>query len=364
MKKIAAIFLALLCMCIFQAAAQQGGAGGATIIYAQGNTFTLSRDSGVTEYDLYYDDVIGLDLEAGDYISTDSGTFLEVQLKGARNVLKISENTSFTLQQVGSEGGGSVELTYGRVRAKVSRLVGDDSFSIRGPSVVAGVRGTDFGYDIIAGVEGNFDQSIARVYCFEGEVEVNKVKKITPPPADEDALEEAGEEEETKEEIVETIIIRANEMAFLPIETPEEPLEITSIEEEVVSFWEENDFQGELIEPEEPKESAAEGPAEEEERGEEEEQEVETAEETVPEPGKEPNKVFSKKETLFGVGTGVLIGGILVETAGLLTYFLGQEIFPGSDPLLMNDLGTGLMVGGGVLITGAFITYLASLLAE
>jgi hypothetical protein len=362
MKKVAIIFLALLCVCISQAPAQQSGAGSATIIYAQGNTFTLSRESGVTEYDLYYDDVIGLDLEAGDYISTDSGTFLEVQLKGSRNVLKISENTSFTLQQVGSEGGGSVELTYGRVRAKVAKLVGDDSFSIRGPSVVAGVRGTDFGYDIIAGVEGNFDQSMARVYCFEGEVEVNKVKKVTPSAA-EDALEE-GAPKAPKEEIFETIIIRANEMAFLPVETPEEPLEITPIEEEVVSFWEVNDFQGELIEPEKPEEPEAEGAGEEEELAEEGEQEVETAEETVPEPGKEPNKVFSKKETLFGVGTGVLIGGIVVETAGLLTYFLGQEIFPGSDPLLMNDLGTGLMVGGGVLITGAFITYLASLLAE
>ena len=357
MKKILIISLVLLCMSISPAAAQQGGAGGATILYAQGNTFTLSRDSGVTEYDLYYDEVIGLELEVGDYLSTGSGTFLEIQLTGARNVLKISENTSFTLQQVESKGGGSVALTYGRVRAKVERLVGNESFSIRGPSVVAGVRGTDFGYDIIAGIEGNFDQSMVRVYCFEGEVEVNKVKMVTPSLPEEDGPE-------ATEEVVETIIIKANEMAFLPIETPENPLEITPNDEEVVTFWESNDFQGEPIEPVKEKEPGGKGPAEEEQIAREQEPEAERAPDTVPEPGKEPKEVFSKKETLFGVGTGVLIGGILVETAGLLTYFLGQDIFPGSDPYLMSDLGTGLMVGGGVLITGALITYLASLLAE
>ncbi|WP_455381424.1 FecR domain-containing protein [Salinispira pacifica] len=147
------------------------------ILYAQGSDLSIYRNGTLTDYDLSTSDVIGLPLFTGDLVQTGPGTFVEIQLQPSTTQLKIAENTTFRIQGLGGEGRGQIDLTYGRIRAKVESFAanvardGSFPFSIRGQSAVAGVRGTDFGYDFIAGTDGE-TIPLTRVYCFEGSVEV------------------------------------------------------------------------------------------------------------------------------------------------------------------------------------------------
>ncbi|MFO7850692.1 MAG: FecR domain-containing protein, partial [Spirochaetia bacterium] len=172
--KIRVVICVLLCAPVFWAVSQEESREEirGEVIYAAGSGFELVRDGDTREYDLSAETVEGMDLFSGDYINTYGNTFLEIQTLPSQNLLKVSENTSFKVQELTEQGGGSFELTYGRVRAKVEKMAGLEKFSIKGPSMVAGVRGTDFGYDIVYGGDEEKERTVALVYCFEGEVDV------------------------------------------------------------------------------------------------------------------------------------------------------------------------------------------------
>lgn len=362
MKRII-LFLVLLTVSVFLSA-QQGERAG-TIIYAEGEIFTISRGDNFIEYDLYYDNVIGITLEEGDYVSTESGTFLEIQLSGSPNVLKISENTSFSITESERSRGNTFSIAYGRLRAKVGKLVSNEEFVIRSHSVVAGVRGTDFGYDVIVGQgEGSSGTSTTKVYCFEGEVEVKKIERITPT-----------EPEKAEEELViETVVLKSDQMITQTTEEPEKPLEVAPIAEEVTDFWEQNDFEGQIIEPvvnesEEEAESeeppVAEVPAEKEtDMAGEEADDEEEAEKAEPEEKEEPveHKIFNRRDTLVKVGTGSLVGGLLFEGIGIGLYLAGDAIFPRAEPTVTRKAGVGCMIAGGVFLSGALVAYITALL--
>ncbi len=133
---------------------------------------------------------IGFELHEADQVQTGAKTMVELRLKQKGAVVKLSENTVLLLQ--GLEGGkSSLELLYGRVRSKVEKLTAKESFEIRSASVIAGVRGTDFGCDLIVPRAGATSAatsaaasaavpaavSAVRVYCFSGAVEV----ALAPP---------------------------------------------------------------------------------------------------------------------------------------------------------------------------------------
>jgi hypothetical protein len=329
MKRVGVCFFVLVVAVTISSFAQETDTHG-TIIYAQGQSFTLSRDNESTDYDLYYDDVIGLPLQQGDYISTDSGTFLEIQLSTSGNVLKVSENTNLELSSVEKRGGGSVELTYGRVRAKIGKLFGEEQFRVRGPTVVAGVRGTDFGYDIIAGDESRTDEQMARVYCFEGKIEVNRIKDG---------------------EVLETVTIEEGQMALHPVKEPDTPIETTGITPEVREFWDANPFEGEPRQPAPEPEEAEEEPEPEPE-----------AQKEQPREEARVEKVFTAKDKkTLKIGTGLMASGLVLEGAGLLTYFIGEQFHTGSTETFLKNVGFSLVAPGLLFVTGGVISFFAVL---
>lgn len=350
MKKL--VFSVLLLMLIlFSGPSLFARDGAATIIYGDGYGFNLLREGEELYYDILYDDVIGVELFEGDYISTDESTFLEIQLTSSSNVLKISENTSFQIERISGQGGGRFALTYGRVRAKVDRLIGNDQFQIGGPGAVAGVRGTDFGYDIIAKREDSREDpvTIAQVYCFEGKVEVAKIVTEVEPE--------------------EVIVIEANQMVSLAMEAGEVPVkedfQPRVIEEEINSFWDQNDFSGPLIEYPgmEVEASSEDEGAEPEEKKLEEEKPVKTVEEdTIFQEQEEVRKEKARKN-FFAAGTTVIGIGALTEIAGILLYFFGPGWF-GGDAGTYQDAGTVMMVAGGGIAVGGLLTYLGVLVNQ
>jgi len=266
-------------------AAEERGTGDKAfglIIYAQGKEVSIFRKGEYVSYDLDNVDVTGLPLLAGDMIQTDNGTFVEIQLHPTKSVLKIAENTTFTVTNLETSGGGGFDLAYGRIRAKVDKLTGRDPFSIRGRGAVAGVRGTDFGFDFIAEKEAAGLAASTKVYCFEGSVAVARAEPVPAAKAESPAPEtkpgekpektagpEAKAEPPPKPVEEEAVVIKANEMVTIKTAPPAPPeaaeggkaaeaktetveapvFEKAVISKNVVSFWAKNDFQAKPVEP-------------------------------------------------------------------------------------------------------------------
>ncbi len=254
--------LSLICLVAAILPAQSTAFG--VIVYAEGEEFQLVRDDRPRQYNAYHPDVLGMPLYAGDRIDTYDSTYLEVQLMPARSIVKIAENTSFVVQGVTDGGGGQFELAYGRVRARVERLVGTDAFEIRSRTAVAGVRGTDFGYDLVA---GRGSQAVANVYCFEGAVEVT----LAQEPQPEVGTAEAAPEPDAAPDRVQRVELGANEMVSIAeprmrrspesaptAAVPEDgtadaiaapTLTKQVLEPQIATFWEEKTFQESPLEP-------------------------------------------------------------------------------------------------------------------
>ena len=360
---------AALILIFFAAAAGFAEEPRAVAVFAEGYSFFVSRQGKDREdyYDVAYNDVIGMEFYAGDYISTDEGTFLELQLLPSRNILKISENSSFLIGKLSGDGGGRFSVTYGRVRAKVDRLTGKDTFRLLGPSVVAGVRGTDFGYDIVASSAAGDFGTMVRVYCFEGEVEVSKLRQTlrreVPESGEgfEEPLPPAGYRGEiTEEDIFDTVILRADQMIDLPIDADleTEPFVPRSVDEEIETFWRINDFSGSLVELDFPEPAEAEGrqdPDFEEPEGQQDTEVAEVAE------------VFTEEELVklrrpYVIGGSALLGvGLAVEAVGIIATFFGESLFPGADPAFLQSFGQGMMIAGGGFGLLSLFTYLGAL---
>jgi len=151
----------------------------ATVVYAEGRQFTIIRAGRPAVYSAEGPDAIGLAVQRGDIVQTSAGTFLEIAIHPISASVQLAENTSFRCDADESGKQSKGELYYGRVRAKVSKLTGSATYKITSPSLVAGVRGTDFGCDVIyvrpqaaGGATGAAPQSpvLNRVFCFEGSV--------------------------------------------------------------------------------------------------------------------------------------------------------------------------------------------------
>ncbi|POR05423.1 hypothetical protein AU468_00675 [Alkalispirochaeta sphaeroplastigenens] len=230
----------------------------AVVIYAEGYDMSVFRNGQLSSYDVITDEVIGMPLLAGDLVQTDPETFLEIQLLPSRTVVKVAENTTFEIERLGGEGGGGLAVSYGRLRARVERVLQDDPFEVRGFSAVAGVRGTDFGFDTMIDRESPGELQ-TRVYTFSGLVEV----RDRPDP---EAPADAGEPQ--------VVRLGANEMVLVRTEVPEalipkdeddpghrvvSPGEIAPVrparfeqrelEEEIQVFWQRQDYREAPIDP-------------------------------------------------------------------------------------------------------------------
>lgn len=193
----------------------------ASIVYAEGNTFRLTRSGAVRVYNTGTDDVLGLEIKPGDLIQTSGGTWLEVSIHHLSASVQVAENTTFRFEADEKRENSSGDLLYGRVRAKVGRLSGSSSYKIKTPTLIAGVRGTDFGCDVIA-FSGQTESGVLnRVFCFEGSVAVNDIAHLQSDP----------------------VMITTNEMVEVSGEATaqkrEAPLiiEKTDVADEVRIFW-------------------------------------------------------------------------------------------------------------------------------
>lgn len=174
------------------------------------------------------DDPIGLELFQGDQVQTGKGVFVEMRLSGGGSVVKLAENTTFVLERL-SDGQTSLQLVYGRVRAKVDRLSGADSFSVRSSQAIAGVRGTDFGLDVVAS-RSALAATTTNAYCFEGAVEVTAFVRSDAQIA------------ESLEAIPRAFVIQAGEMLRIEGVTGGTEATKSAVDTSIREFWTENDY--------------------------------------------------------------------------------------------------------------------------
>jgi hypothetical protein len=89
---------------------------------------------------------IAMELFAGDRITVGEESSCEIHVGEYARVM-LEENTTVTVRDIAlTAGGGSTRIAQrsGALLAKVNRLAGNDRFVVETPSLVAGVRGTEF----------------------------------------------------------------------------------------------------------------------------------------------------------------------------------------------------------------------------
>lgn len=229
-----AVVLAMITVCA-RLAAQDA----AVVIYAEGDSVAVVGATG-REIQLEASDAVGYQLRIGDTVVTEHGTFLEIQLLPSDSIVKIAENTNFTIERRDSPRGGTFNLVYGKVRARVAVLAQKEEFVIRSGSAIAGVRGTDFGVTaVIPGLEAAPTRetvriaetpSITQVYCFDGAVEVSAVPPVSDLPVPEAA----------------PVVVRENQVVTVLPEATSVPAAV-ELPVEIREFWEANDFRAQPL---------------------------------------------------------------------------------------------------------------------
>lgn len=151
------IILAVLLLCVGTSVfAQDGGEEiGAYIQYYENTSgelrFVIGEAEELEEWYADYDFIIGDALPVGATVITEAGDRVELELVPSKAIIKVSEETNFTVESLqGHEGAteSSFQVSVGKFRAVVGKITGDEKYSFRSPSAVCGVRGTDFGMDI------------------------------------------------------------------------------------------------------------------------------------------------------------------------------------------------------------------------
>ncbi len=237
--KTSSIPVFLLCGMAFLAQAAAAGAQGASetafaeIVFVQGADLLVLRANGTP----VTSEPIGTRLFTGDQIQTGAKTSVELVAMPRRSRLRLSENTVVTIGSLGGDGTTTLNLLYGRLRSKVEKLAGKPApYKVSSQSFVAGVRGTDFGCDVLVSRPG--EASSTRVYCFEGSVEVGP----SAPTAEEAG--KAPEGSEAAKASFAPVLVPAGAMAV--IETPEKGGAVDVVQKPIdvdtTSFWKANDF--------------------------------------------------------------------------------------------------------------------------
>jgi len=120
------------------------------------------------------DEVAGeadMPLEEGDRVTTSADSTAEISLDG-QSLISLRENSDFTLENTRKDA-SIFSLSLGSILAKIEHL-GDRSMSVKSPTSVAAVRGTEFGVDVEEGGShvGVFDEGRVEVQGASGGKEV------------------------------------------------------------------------------------------------------------------------------------------------------------------------------------------------
>ncbi len=141
-------------------AAARPAAISVTLAYHEDNsgTFDVRDNSGasVTMQD-------GDEMQLGWTVVTGKGDLAELKLNHTGTIIKIAQNTNFTLTELRSETGGQdvFSLVFGKIRTVAGKASGKDQYQIKTLSAVCGVRGSDI---VVEFQEGAF----ARLSTLEG----------------------------------------------------------------------------------------------------------------------------------------------------------------------------------------------------
>jgi hypothetical protein len=231
--------LFMVCALVFlsQGAAESPQSAGPTayaeVVFVQGGDLLLLRADGQT----VNADPIGTRLFTGDQVQTGAKTSVELVTMPRRSRLRLSENTVVKMGSLENDGSTSLNLLYGRLRSKVEKLAGKPApYKVSSQSFVAGVRGTDFGCDVLVSRPG--EASSTRVYCFEGSVDVGP----SVPSA-----QEAGKSPENPDASKASfapVVVSAGAMAVIASPSQGGAVDVVEkpIDPETSSFWKANDF--------------------------------------------------------------------------------------------------------------------------
>jgi hypothetical protein len=213
--------LALALFCVsFSFLAADGGT--AVIVYAEGNDISVIRD----RREMKVDEALGFVIQAGDIVQTGKNTVIELSVKPKKAVIRVSGNTTLQFRGSYQTGETSLAVLYGRVRAKVEKLIGAERFTLRNEGTVAGVRGTDFGMDVVVSKASELGESKVNVYSFEGELSV------------ETALNASSAVQASS-------LIKTGEMAEVVVKDQTVSLVTTKVADEVQEYWTANAFKSE-----------------------------------------------------------------------------------------------------------------------
>lgn len=125
-------------------------------------------------------------LEQGDHIKTGAKAFAEILVDDGSQI-RLEENTEITLSELSADAQAksitaSVYLWVGRMLSNISRFAHSRSkFEVQTPTVVAGVRGTDFAVEVM-------DSKQTDVGVFDGEVGVAGLDRQKRPMRESEAV--------------------------------------------------------------------------------------------------------------------------------------------------------------------------------
>jgi hypothetical protein len=99
----------------------------------------------------------GDEMQLGWTIVTGKGDLAELKLNHTGTIIRIAQNTNFTLTELRTETGGQdvFSLAFGKVRTVAGKASGKDQYQIKTLSAVCGVRGSDI---VVEFQEGAFDR--------------------------------------------------------------------------------------------------------------------------------------------------------------------------------------------------------------
>jgi hypothetical protein len=105
---------------------------------------------------------VDMPLEEGDRVVTSAGATAEIALDGG-SLISLREGTDFTLENT-QKSASIFSVALGSIMAKIQKL-GSQSLSVRSPTSVAAVRGTEFAVDVEDGQShvGVFDEGRVEV---------------------------------------------------------------------------------------------------------------------------------------------------------------------------------------------------------
>ncbi len=391
MSVILAAFSVAVSLANLSAQTDAGPAPFGLIIKAAGSDVAVYRDGNLTDFDLSQSESKGIPLFAGDLVQTGPETSLEIEFFPSLSTLSVAANTTFRLVSLDTSGACSLDLVYGRLRARVHLSDGTPSaksavpFSIKGASAVADVTGADFGYDVMA-VQNGGAQPVTKVYCVSGIVKVTRSgpgsDRSTPAvsigPAKMVVVDPGAGIAPLQAEDISRALSAYWEGGQLPTEpmTRQDAVKRFPNIESAVAEWssthpsaETSSVAGPVQTPtaQTPAVPASPAPTLPAKEGAQSPSSAGPAEASGNQPQPEPSGTVlsqvmpphpKESHTVRNIGLGVSIGGVVVGVAGTVLYFFGPAIFPALTPSTNTTISGYTLIGGGVLLASGLIVYL------